>query len=119
MIRESGLYARQDGHHFHVVYRVGPFVARHDFEGDPHTGGLVHLDDLDVLERVTTTALWQDTPVVVERLFENRMAWIRTTDVALAERLRLYGGLSTGWGAAVRLYELEGITEEIEDLLRR
>lgn len=118
MIRETGLYARQDGEDFLVAYRVGRFVALHTFAGEPHTDGLLRLDELDAFERVVTTASWQDSPVVVERVFPNRMAWIRTTDVALAQRLRLYGGPSTGWAAAVRLYELEDIAEEVEDLLR-
>ena len=55
---------------------------------------------------------------MVDRVRPSRLVWVRTTDVALAERLSLYGSMSTGWGTAVRLYELEDIREEVMDLLR-
>ena len=117
MIRESGLYATRDSHTFQVAYRAGTYVALHRFEGLPHTDGLVPVRELDALERITTTAEWQGTRVIVDRVRPSRLVWVRTTDVALAERLDLYGSLSTGWGTAVRLYELDDIREEVMDLL--
>ena len=118
MIRESGLYATRDSHTFQVAYRAGGYVALHRFEGEPHTADLVPIRELTALERITTTAEWQGSRVVVDRVRPSRLVWVRTTDVALAERLSLYGGMSTGWGTAVRLYELEDIREEVMDLLR-
>ena len=117
MIRESGLYATRDSHTFQVAYRAGGYVALHRFEGEPHTAGLVPVSSLSALERITTTAEWQGTRVVVDRIRPSRLVWVRTTDVALAERLALYGNRRTGWGTAVRLYELDDIREEAMDLL--
>ena len=117
MIRESGLYATRESHTFQVAYRAGRYVALHRFEGEPHTADLVPVSELDALERVSVTAEWQGTRVVVDRVRPSRLVWVRTTDVALAERLDLYGSISTGWGTAVRLYELEDIREEVMDLL--
>jgi hypothetical protein len=118
VIRESGLYATRQAETFQVAYRAGPYVARHRFEGDPHTSDLVPIRELSALERITVTAEWQGTRVIVDRVRPSHLVWVRTTDVALAERLRLYGSLSTGWGTAVRLYELEEIHEEVMDLLQ-
>jgi hypothetical protein len=117
MIRESGLYATRDAEVFQVAYRAGRFVARHRFEGDPHTSDLVPVAELSALERVTVTAEWQGTRVIVDRIRPSSLVWVRTTDVALAERLHLYGSINVGWGTAVRLYELEDIREEVMDLL--
>lgn len=117
MIRESGLYATREDQTFQVAYRAGRYVARHRFEGLPHSDDLVPVSELASLERVTTTAEWQGVRVVVDRIRPSRLVWVRTTDVALAERLELYGSLSTGWGTAVRLYELDDIREEVMDLL--
>jgi hypothetical protein len=117
MIRESGLYATRDSETFQVAYRAGRFVALHRFEGDPHTAGLVPVEELSALERITVTAEWQGTRVIVDRVRPSHLVWVRTTDVALAERLRLYGSISVGWGTAVRLYELDDVREEVMDLL--
>ena len=117
MIRESGLYATRDSETFQVAYRAGRYVVPHRFEGEPHTADLVPISELSALERITVTAEWQGTRVVVDRVRPSQLVWVRTTDVALAERLKLYGSLSTGWGTAVRLYELEDIREEVMDLL--
>ena len=87
MIRESGLYATRDSHTFQVAYRAGAYVALHRFEGEPHTADLVPIRELTALERITTTAEWQGTRVVVDRVRPSRLVWVRTTDVALAERL--------------------------------
>ena len=117
MIRESRLYATQETRTFQVAYRAGRYVALHRFEGDPHTSDLVPISELNALERITTTAEWQGTRVIVDRIRPSRLVWVRTTDVALAERLSLYGSATTGWGTAVRLYELDDIREEVMDLL--
>ncbi len=117
MIRESGLYATRESQTFQVSYRAGGYVARYRFEGEPHTSDLVPVSELTALERITTTAEWQGTRVTLDRIRPSRLVWVRTTDVALAERLGLYGGISTGWGTAVRLYELDEIREEAMDLL--
>jgi len=118
MIRESGLYATCDSQTFQVAYRAGQYVARYRYEGEPHTADLVRISELSALERITTTAEWQGTRVIVDRIRPSQLVWVRTTDVALAERLSLYGNIRTGWGTAVRLYELEDIREEVMDLLR-
>ena len=117
MIRESGLYATRESHTFQVSYRAGRYVALHRFEGDPHTADMVPISELTALERITTTAEWQGTRVIVDRIRPSMLVWVRTTDVALAERLGLYGSMHTGWGTAVRLYELDDIREEAMDLL--
>jgi hypothetical protein len=117
VIRESGLYATRDSQTFQVAYRAGRYVAPYRFEGEPHLADLVPISELTALERITVTAEWQGTRVVVDRIRPSHLVWVRTNDVALAERLELYGSLSTGWGTAVRLYELEDIREEVMDLL--
>ena len=117
MIRESGLYATRESHSFQVAYRAGGYVALHRFEGEPHTADLVPISELTALERITTTAEWQGSRVIVDRIRPSRLVWVRTTDLALAERLSLYGDRRTGWGTAVRLYELDDIREEAMDLL--
>ncbi|MEJ7834231.1 MAG: hypothetical protein WKF79_15055 [Nocardioides sp.] len=117
MIRESGVYAVHESHTFQIAYRDGGFVALRRYDGDPHTGSRVPVAALSRLDRVTTSAEWNDVRVVVERILPSRLAWLRMRDGDLADSLGLYGDARRGWGAMCPIFELDDVREDIEDLL--
>lgn len=117
VIRESGLYAVHESHTFQIAYRDGAFVALRRYSGYPHTGNRIPVAALTRLDRVTTSADWNDVRVVVERLLPSRLAWLRMRDGELADSLGLYGDERRGWGAMCPIFELDDVREDVEDLL--
>ena len=117
MIRESGLYATRDGVEFAVAYATGASVAMRKFEGDPATDNLVKLSALSRLQQVRLIADWREHEIEVQRVLPNQMVWILTHDEDSAGDLRLYGSRETGWAAAVPMFELGDLREDVRDLL--
>lgn len=116
-MRDTGLYATRGEVQFAVAYVDFAGVAMRRYDGDPHTGSVVPREELDSLERVQIVATWRERPVIVQRILPNRLTWVLTRDEGLAAEVGAYGDASRGWGAAVPLFELDDVAEQVETLL--
>lgn len=116
-LRESGVYAVYDDTVFRVAFHDQHRAVPYEFVGDPHTAGAIDIADLQRLEKVTTTANWNDVPVTISRVTASMLAWVTLHDAQTARDLKLYGGVERGWATAVPLFELDDLNEIVVDLL--